>query len=205
MIYDIYVGIDPSINSTGVSLLTYSDNKLVNEFFVIIKPDKLTKKEKAAEEKYITKFEYFLYDKKVANEDEDNSASELAKTLNFISICNAIKEIFHKYRVKYSGMVRFHVCQEGISYGSTIRTRSVFDLAGLNYMLRSTVLSVSDADLTIGTPGEIKKFASGNGNCSKDIMIELFKKCHRDFELPKVDDVADAYWMSKFAKINVKL
>ena len=54
--------------------------------------------------------------------------------------------------------------------------------------------------LTIGTPGEINKFASGNGNCSKDIMIELFKASHQDLNLPKIDDISDAYWMAKFSK-----
>lgn len=205
MIYDIYVGIDPSINSTGVSILTYIENKFINEFFFIIKPDKLTKKEKSAEEKYIDKFEYILYNKLVSKEDDNNTEFELAKTRNFINICNIIKGILQKYRLKYNGNVRFHICQEGISYGSITRTKSVFDLAGLNFMLRATVLSIEDADLTIGTPGEIKKFASGNGNANKEIMIELFKACHKDFDLPKLDDISDAYWMSKFAKIHTKI
>lgn len=200
MIYDIYVGIDPSINSTGISILTYAENELSNEFFFIIKPDKLTKKEKEAEKTYIDKFEYVIYDKFVANDKSINTEVEIAKTKNFITICTTIKEIIHKYRVKHKGLVRFHVCQEGISYGSITRTKSVFDLAGLNFMIRNAVLSMEDCDLTIGTPGEIKKFASGNGNCSKDMMINLFKASHKDFDLPKIDDIADAYWMAKFVK-----
>ena len=42
---DFYIGIDPSINSSGVTCLAYEDNKLVKQMFYIIKPDKLTKKE----------------------------------------------------------------------------------------------------------------------------------------------------------------
>ena len=45
-IYDIFVGIDPSTNSTGVVVLTYNGDELINENYYIVKPDKLTKKEK---------------------------------------------------------------------------------------------------------------------------------------------------------------
>ena len=42
---NIYVGVDPSINSSGVTCLAYEDGNLIKEMFYIIKPDKLTKKE----------------------------------------------------------------------------------------------------------------------------------------------------------------
>ena len=37
---DIYIGVDPSINSSGVTCLAYEDNKLVKEMYYIIKHDK---------------------------------------------------------------------------------------------------------------------------------------------------------------------
>ena len=58
---DIYVGIDPSINSSGVTCLAYEDGKLIREMFYIIKPDKLTKKESQAEDDNIKRFMYVLY------------------------------------------------------------------------------------------------------------------------------------------------
>lgn len=203
--FDIFVGVDPSINSTGVCVLVYEGDIQLDEHFFIIKPDKLTKKEQAAEEKYAKEFEYMLYDKLVVEKDSNNTLAELCKTKNFIKICNFVKEIINKYRIKYQGMTRFHVCQEGISYGSKNKTKSIFDLAGLNFMLRWTAIGIYDADLTIGTPSEIKKFASGNGNCNKDIMISLFKASHFGFDLPKLDDIADAYWMAKYAKYIVEI
>ena len=30
-------------------------------------------------------------------------------------------------------------------------------------------------------------------------MVELFKLTHSDFDLPKLDDISDAYWMAKYA------
>ena len=117
---------------------------------------------------------------------------------NAEEIISKAKEILQKHKLKHNNC-SIHVCQEGISYGSTTKTRAVFDLAGLNFMLRYVVVKMGE-ELIIGTPGEIKKFASGNGNCKKDIMIGLFSAIYRDLDIPKIDDVADSYWMAKYAK-----
>ena len=61
---NIYVGIDPSINSSGVYVRVESSNgELLEEKFYIIKGDKLTKKEDAAELKNLAVFSYVIYDK----------------------------------------------------------------------------------------------------------------------------------------------
>lgn len=204
----MFIGVDPSINSTGVSVLIYEKNNLIEEKLFIIKPDKLTKKEILAEEKIVNKFEYILYNKLVATKEDNNTVSEIAKTKNFICICDNVKDIIMRYVKKYNGAIDVYGCQEGISYGSVTKTKSIFDLAGLNFMLRTMFLSLNIGccvKLIIATPGEIKKFASGNGNCNKDVMVTLFKACHKDIDLPKVDDISDAYWMSKFAKTYTKV
>ena len=70
---NIYVGIDPSVNSTGVCISVYDENdNLLEEKFYIVKPDKLTKKEDAAESKHINKFAYLLYDKELTNTDNNS-------------------------------------------------------------------------------------------------------------------------------------
>ena len=61
---NIFVGIDPSINSTGVCILETDDNnKQVNCKFYIIKNNKLTKKESKAGDDNAKMFQYVLYDK----------------------------------------------------------------------------------------------------------------------------------------------
>lgn len=199
----MFIGVDPSINSTGVYVLVYKENNLIEEKSYIIKPTKLTKKEQLAEQANANTFEYIVYDKIIPSKEENNTLSEIAKTKNFIAICDIVKSIIIQYAKKYDSAIDIYGCQEGISYGSISKTKSIFDLAGLNFMLRTMFLSLNigcQVKLTIGTPGEIKKFASGNGNCSKDIMIELFKASHQDLNLPKIDDISDAYWMAKFSK-----
>ena len=162
---DIYIGVDPSINSSGVTCLAYEDNKLVKEMYYIIK--------------------------------------QYNKTLIFKQILNDIQECIKKFiaQVSPNGFHKLYVCQEGISYGSSIRTKSVFDLAGLNFLLRMMIIDKLNADyFIIATPAEIKKKTTGNGNCNKDAMIGLFKSLKPNFNLPKLDDIADSFWMASYIK-----
>ena len=199
---DIFVGIDPSMNSSGVTCLAYEDGKLIREMYYIIKPDKLTKKEDAAEKANIERFMYVLY-QKPEYDKENNHAVEYYKTQIFRQILNDIEQIIRKfiYQITYSGIYNLYVCQEGISYGSAQRTKSVFDLAGLNFLLRMMVITkLNPTYFLIATPAEIKKKTSGNGNCKKDVMVSLFKGIHPDFDLPKLDDIADSFWMANYVK-----
>lgn len=206
---NMFVGVDPSINSTGVCVQFYDDefNKLYNDKFYIVKGSKLTKREKKAELDNIELFEYVQYEKKETSDDNDNRTNERIKTLNFINIVNSVYDIvcnnYNKYNNDEDPIFNVYVCQEGISYGSTIRTRSVFDLAGLNYMLRMKFFNASNSyniNYIIATPGEIKKFATGVGNANKEVMTSVFKASYPELSIPKVDDVADAYFMASYAR-----
>lgn len=201
---NIYVGIDPSINSSGIYVRVESSiGELLEEKFYIIKGDKLSKKEDAAELKNLAVFSYVIYDKQNTT-NGTNIENERNKAINFISIVESIKKIIATTDFRYGKMNKIYVCQEGISYGSRIRTKSIFDLAGLNFMIRSMVIEMSKGfkpvELIVGTPGEIKKFATGNGNANKDLILSCFKMIYSDLDLPKLDDIADAYFMGMFAK-----
>lgn len=201
---NIYVGIDPSINSSGVYVRVESSNgELLEEKFYIIKGDKLTKKENAAELKNLAVFSYVIYDKQNTTTGT-NIENERNKALNFMFIVTAIKEIIGTTDYRYGRMNKIYICQEGISYGSRTRTKSIFDLAGLNFMIRSMVIEMGkgykDVKLIVGTPGEIKKFATRNGNANKDLILSCFKAIYPELDLPKLDDIADAYFMGMFAK-----
>ena len=201
---NIYVGIDPSINSSGIYVRVESSiGELLEEKFYIIKGDKLSKKEDAAELKNLAVFSYVIYDKQNTT-NGTNIENERNKAINFISIVENIKKIIATTDFRYGKMNKIYICQEGISYGSRIRTKSIFDLAGLNFMIRSMVIEMSKGfkpvELIVGTPGEIKKFATGNGNANKDLILSCFKMIYPELDLPKLDDIADAYFMGMFAK-----
>ena len=198
---EIFIGIDPSLNSTGLCLQFYEDNKMVKDIFYIIKPNKLTKREQTAQDTLIN-FDYVLYNKIDLNMYKDNNLFyEYWKTVNMISIVKKIKECIYD-NIQGRKQYKLYIVQEGISYGSSARTKSVFDLAGLNYMIRNEFIEKENISFFIAPPTHIKKFATGIGNCKKELIIELFKSVEPKLaeKLPKVDDIADAYYMSKFAR-----
>lgn len=198
---EIFVGIDPSLNSTGICMLFYEEDKFVKDMYYIIKPNKLTKKEQSIQDILIN-FDYVLYEKTDLDIYKDNNLFlEYWKTINMINIVKKIKECIYdniQGRTSYT----LYIVQEGISYGSSIRTKSVFDLAGLNYMIRREFIKNEDIRFFISPPTHIKKFATGIGNCKKEMIIEMFKMIQPELSksLPKVDDIADAYFMAKYAR-----
>lgn len=191
---NVFIGIDPSINSTGLTILKYNNNELVNEKFFIIKPNKLTKKEESIS---LKNFKYLIYNKIDLSEyKENNHDSEYYKTINMIEISELIYKTICKNTHKDDNIV---ISMEGISYGSSIRTKSIFDLAGLNYLIRYLIIKSGHMKLFICPPQEIKKFASGKGNSLKDILINSFLILYPKYEIiPKLDDLVDSYYMAKY-------
>ena len=158
----------------------------------------LNKKEKTAQNSNIP-FEYMFYDKiDLTPYKELNHFSEYWKSYNMISCTKTIKDIVKEFTKDNPETIE--IVMEGISYGSVQRTKSIFDLAGLNYLVREKFIEKEGIHLTVAPPSEIKKFASGNGNCNKEVMINLFMLSHKEFEIiPKIDDISDAWFMSNYA------
>lgn len=196
---NVFIGIDPSINSTGMTIRT--DTGYCR--FFIIKGDKLTKKEKNAQLDNSEIFEYCLYQKENVKDTNNAHERELAKAHNLSTIAdtiyNIIEELLQQFR-KSSTISSVTICMEGISYGS-IHSAAVMDLAGLNYLIRDrlhhhTVVGT----LLVTPPAEIKRFYTGSGNANKQLMISTFKGSFPDFELPKLDDICDSEAMAKYAR-----
>ena len=196
---NVFIGIDPSINSTGMTIR--NDTGFCR--FFIIKGDKLTKKEKNAQSDNSEIFEYCLYQKENVKDTNNAHERELAKAHNLSTIAdtiyNIIEELLQKFR-KTSTIDSVTICMEGISYGS-IHSAAVMDLAGLNYLIRDrlhhhTVVGT----LLVTPPAEVKRFYTGSGNANKQLMISTFKGSFPDFDLPKIDDVCDSEGMAKYAR-----
>ena len=196
----LYVGIDPSINSTGITIARYENNVEAEIKFYIIKNGKLTKRESAANDS-IDNFEYIIYNKiDLTQFKDDNHVFEYYKTKNMVEVVNTIYDLILNEVKKYSAIV--NVVIEGISYGSSIRTKSIFDLAGLNYMIRYKLITgdIQHLNLSIATPSNIKKYATGKGNANKESIMTIFKYIFPEMQnIPKLDDIADSYFMAYFA------
>lgn len=207
-----YIGIDPSVNSTGLVIRKFIDDKLEYEKFYIIKGDKLTKKEQAFTESH-SNFDYIIYKKTPITNISDNHELEYIKCTNLHNIVTSITDIILDLTEEVLNYMiddniknftySINIVMEGISYGSVQRTRSIFDLAGLNYLIREAILNLSlstNIKLFICTPAEIKKHITGNGNANKEQIVAVFKILVPDMNAPKIDDISDAYFMSCYSE-----
>ena len=196
---ELYVGIDPSINSTGVTINIWENNSLFTEVFYIIKGNKLTKKEqKVTEDGDLNKVIYSTYEKIDIKDAHDSHELELIKTKNLLNIVNVISHIITVYS-KHCDYI--YVGMEGLSYGSSVRTRSIYELAGLNYLIRNELMTKHMCKLYILPPTEVKKFATGIGNCSKDAVINVFSSIFPNLlKIPKIDDIADSWFICNYVR-----
>lgn len=196
---ELYVGIDPSINSTGVTINIWEDNSLFTEVFYIIKGNKLTKKEQnVTEDDDLKAVIYSTYEKIDIKDANDSHELELIKTKNLLNIVNVISNIITSYSKHCD---KIYVGMEGLSYGSSVRTRSIYELAGLNYLIRNELIVKHQCTLYILPPTEVKKFATGIGNCSKDAVINVFSSIFPHLlKIPKIDDIADSWFICNYVR-----
>lgn len=176
------LGIDPSINSTGLTLWDKSTNECI--YYIIV--SKMTNKMKEFKH---SRFKYLPYDKITPEASDDYSMKEWYKTKNICEICDKIREIIENEQVTSCVM-------EGISYGS-VGSAALADLAGLNFSIRQTILN-QGVTCTIVSPNQVKLFATGKGNAPKEAVVDTWEHCDPEFSKVniKIDDVADSYFIA---------
>ena len=178
----IKIGLDLSINSTGICI--NKDNKYT--YYII--SSKLTKKQREFTHKRVHIIEY---NKEVIDKNDSYEIKEYKKTINIYNVCKCIQDIVKKHKDS-------HCYIEGISYGS-VGSAALVDLSGLNFMVRYMLTSLG-IPFTIISPTSNKKFATGNGNADKDMMIDAWKRLDKniqDIKDIKIDDLADAFFLSQ--------
>lgn len=197
----IRIGIDPSLQSTGVCV--YDDETNINTYYII--SSKMTGKMKAFKSDYIIYRPYT----KIPTTDLGYSEKESVKTQNVKAIVDNLNIILSDVRVKSRNLPEVPgctmvACVEGISYGSA-GAGQVADLAGLNYLIREA-LYIKGIPFIIVPPTQLKKSAVGNGAAGKDMMISSWKMLDRNISgIPevkngvlKVDDCADAFFLAHY-------
>lgn len=183
----IIIGIDPSINCTGICIY----NSLTNNHTYYMIVSKCTKKmrEFAADNVHIIE-----YNRQESNKGE-YQVKEFNKSNNIYSICTIIRDLIQLYEPDLVQM-------EGVSYGSR-GSAALVDLAGLNFAIRMTILR-EDIPFNILAPTSVKKFAVGNGGAEKDVMIASWKKLDKNITNItdiKVDDLADSYFIAHYTQV----
>lgn len=193
----IKIGIDPSINCTGICIWDTEEN--THSYYMI--PSKMTKKMREFNNKYVNIFPY----EKSQTDSSDYSTKESVKFNNIYNICKNINNIIDWYEEpEYDeyGLADYNeieVYMEGVSYGS-VGSAALVDLSFLNASIRM-LLKQRGIPFIIISPTSLKKFACANGQAEKDIMIDAWKRM--DFNISnikdvKVDDLADSYFLAHY-------
>lgn len=186
----VTIGIDPSINCTGICL--YSKSLNTNQYYLI--PSKMTKKMDEFKHDCICILPYTKH----GSRDDEYSEKEKNKTINTYSICYRIRRIIEQIQEIDTNIT---VNIEGVSYGS-VGSAALVDLSGLNFAIRMTLLDMK-IPFNIISPTSVKKFAVANGGAEKDIMIDAWKRLDPNISNVnniKIDDLADAYFLAHYEK-----
>lgn len=181
------MGIDPSINCTGVCICGVEDNPI----YILI-PSKCTKKMKSFKHDRISVIDY----NKLETKNLEYEIKESVKAHNIYRIVTCLENAIKQYNVD-------HVVMEGVAYNAT---GSVVDLAGLNYAIRMMLIR-NNVNFTIITPNTVKKFAVANGGADKELMIYAWQQLEpelKNIKEFKVDDLADAYFMAQWGRTNME-
>ena len=188
----VTVGIDPSMNSTGVCVS--GRDHLFNIYYIV--PSKVTKKtiEWAKTVDWLDIEEY----EKISVKDIDKYyKKESIKFENLYVLVETLSGILDKIMNKY---IIDYVTMEGVSYGS-VKGAALVDLSFLNAMIR-VILHSKQIAFYIVAPTEVKKFAVGNGSADKEVIIDSWKRLDTKVQsIPdyvKCDDLADSYFMAHY-------
>lgn len=184
----IIIGIDPSMRSTGMCI--WDGNK--HKYYLIAASP--TKKLQNFSHPALRVVAYTPTPVK----DRTSIGKEWAKTDNVETVVSAVRDILLIYKPEY-------VVVEAVAYGASGR---IDELAGLNYAIRLVARGL-DIPVYAVTPTSNKMHFSGNGQATKDIMVESWKACdpvaHELCNIGKgPDDLADAYALCHYPEQELK-
>ena len=168
------LGIDPSINGTGLCL---NDNGKCSYFYIVPKATKKT-------QKMMLEWSVELIEYKVVKTDNDKT-KEIYKSERVYEIQKIIEDIIDRYKPE-------RVVIEAIAYAAN---GSIDMLAGLNYSIRNLCIE-RGIELVIVSPTTLKKSSVGTGKASKDLMMSTWKLLE-GINID-CDDLADAYFLSNY-------
>lgn len=182
------MGIDPSMRSTGICVW---DGSRYKYFIVAANPTKKLLKFKHPG------FEVLPY-VPTPVKDKTSIGKESAITDNIEAVCGLVEGIILIYKPKY-------VVVEACAFAAGGR---VADLSGLNHCLRLMIRRHGIPVYAV-PPTSNKLEFTGNGQATKEMMVESWKACdpvaNELLGAGKIDDLADAFALCKFPEAKLVL
>lgn len=179
------VGLDVSMNSTGVCLM----------YDGFMKQYQITSSEwkETARCSGVTTVSYDRIVTEIGLDLDICKVFSAEKLANMIQ--KIIKDFCMLYRIEYTNI---HVGIEGTSYGS--RGSSTADMVIFSSITKRKIMTfVPKNQIRVLAPGTIKKFATGNGRAGKDLMFEAYVKKYGSVIIGKggkFDDAMDATFIA---------
>ena len=217
---NLYIGIDYSLNSTGISII---EGDLLNVISVF-KTDNDINKMFSRNDQFKLLSESPETNLILIRKEKNNSVpyhiSERLKIESFIHLTDMIMSQI----IKYSNNPNVYIAIEGISFGSS--GNSLIDISMSTGILRSKILDMLGGDSSrffVFPPTTIKKFA-GSGSYKIVDMLEgiisnnlesynFIKMLENNINLIKtksnivkkpIEDIVDSIWVAKFLKYNIE-
>jgi len=182
MVMSCIIGIDPSLNSTGVVVKNNNNYK----YYVI---GSHTEKQFVEDAKNFGVI-YLQYEK--PEKTKNYCSDELVETARIDTIAKNIAKIVSACKLENP-----QIYMEGCALRALGKVESLF---ALNFLIRIRIQETFEKNenyrLFIKSPSENKKHFSGKGNASKELMVSTFLKQRPEFSGVKakwLDDIADAY------------
>lgn len=183
------VGIDVSMNSTGLTFITYNDLDERILKFIRIAPSTDGKQTSSA--RLVT---YVRDYRKLNYSHQDLATVNSAKTLAS-TVSRLITEFCQTYKIE---QIDARIEGSIMSKGFKKHEAKVNDLTVFNGTMKLMLLSNKFVNaISVIAPGSLKKYATGKGNCTKDKIVAQFKLEFPDFDCTgKIDDIADSYYLA---------
>lgn len=196
---ELRIGIDASINSTGIVVMEKEVGKIELVKYYLLVPNvgegkKLPKCTSSAELR--------TYERHWEAKTSTYSQQDIYKILSAENQSKEILRILTKeIMVNQPDKVSCRI--EGSLMSSSFKSGQsrLNDLIAFGSVMRYELLkSGLITEFKIIPPKTLKKLATGNGNAKKGLMVshhkDTFPELNFDYNLGKVDDIIDAFWLA---------
>lgn len=146
---------------------------------------------------YLSNDEYYIITSKLT---KDHKSCNNVNIIEYDKVDDINKNLEQIADIILYIIEKFHpnlVVIEDVAMGATF-SRSLIDLTGLNYWIRALLTKNNIKFITV-PPTKWKKELIGNGQATKDLIIDAWKRITKNnITLKKTDDIADAYFLCQY-------